>query len=85
VRTANASAVVLTWHPSIKRTSFDLVALLASNLKRRGFQCGHLLALRAVSQGVEQALSTILLAFWFALDETEGEWSRRLRSSRRRS
>jgi len=54
-----------------------LHAALAENFKRRGFSCGGLLALRVLSEGIYPALTTVLLAYWLAVEDTRQEWKLR--------
>jgi hypothetical protein len=53
--------------------------VLAENFKRRGFSCGGLLALRVLSEGIESALTTVLLAYYMAIEDTRQEWKDRSR------
>jgi hypothetical protein len=56
---------------------WDLHALLTDHLKRRGFSSASLIALRLLSEGIDGALSTVLLAFYLAIDDARQEWRRR--------
>lgn len=59
--------------PAFGKSRWEKVTRLAESFRRYGFKGGHLLALRVVSEGVESALSTVLLAFYNAISEHQGD------------
>jgi hypothetical protein len=59
------------------RSWWELHVLLTSHLRRRGFASASLIALRVLSEGVDGALSTVMLAFYLAVDDARVEWNRR--------
>jgi hypothetical protein len=59
------------------RSWWELHALLTSHLKARGFSSASLIALRVLSEGVDGALSTVMVAFYLAVDDARVEWARR--------
>ena len=56
---------------------WELHAVLTEHLKRRGFNGASLIALRVLSEGTQSALSTVLLAFYWALEDAAAEWKHR--------
>ncbi len=63
------------YEPSL--SSWAVHALLTEHLKRRGFSGASLIALRILSEGVESGLSTVLLAFHWAVRDARDEWELR--------
>jgi hypothetical protein len=53
---------------------WSLHALLTQHLKRRGFECASLIALRILSEGIDGAVSTVLIAFYLAVDDARQQW-----------
>lgn len=61
-------------HPyKLSRSAWDVHALLTYHLERRGFNGASFIALRVMSEGVESALSTVLLSFHWALEDVREE------------
>lgn len=64
-------------HPyKLERSWWQLHALLTDHLKRRGFSSAALIASRLLSEGIDGALSTVLLAFYLAVEDARLEWQR---------
>ena len=51
--------------------------VLTEHLKHRGFNGAALIALRVLSEGVYPALTSVLLAYWMAIEDARVEWRRR--------
>ena len=56
---------------------WELHTVLTEHLKHRGFNGAALIALRVLSEGVYPALTSVLLAYWMAIEDARVEWRRR--------
>lgn len=62
-------------------SAWEFVELLTQHLRRRGFSAGSILALRVVTEGIDSAISTLLLAFHWSVQDARAEWSLRKKRS----
>ena len=51
--------------------------MLTAHLKHRGFNGASLVALRVMTEGIESGLLTVLLAFYWSIEDARAEWRRR--------